>query len=336
MQSPANTPQRVALIGDAFVDVQINGVSSIPAWGGCSECSGVQILPGGSCCNVGRQLASISGGELEALFFSTVGDDDMGRFYTRALAGEGLLAELEHTLCVRAGVPQSTCVILAGQSDRAMIDAPGSNSCVSIESTGVGEAAEQQGGAQPWVLLHIGGYFNCVGLHTEQTLELVRAARARGTLVSVDTQFDTTGAWTGVDGHLARLLPLCDVFLPNEVEAAAISGAVTAPDALDALTATFPALLVVLKHGARGLLAGRGAERWSAPALQARFVDATGAGDAADAGFLLQYLRDRADVPAALRSANAAGACAVAAAGGCVRPVAREEYLALVSAATEK
>ena len=79
-----------------------------------------------------------------------------------------------------------------------------------------------------------------------------------------------------------------------------------------------------------------GAERWSAPALQARFVDATGAGDAADAGFLLQYLRDRADVPAALRSANAAGACAVAAAGGCVRPVAREEYLALVSAATEK
>ena len=63
-----------------------------------------------------------------------------------------------------------------------------------------------------------------------------------------------------------------------------------------------------------------------------RFVDATGAGDAASAGFLAQYLRDPADVQAALRWAAAAGAVAVSKPGACERPMRKEEVEATLEA----
>ena len=53
----------------------------------------------------------------------------------------------------------------------------------------------------------------------------MRALRAAGARVSLDTQFDASELWTGSDGHLRRLLPLLDVLLFNETEGAGIASA---------------------------------------------------------------------------------------------------------------
>ena len=63
----------------------------------------------------------------------------------------------------------------------------------------------------------------------------------------------------------------------------------------------------------------------------ARFVDATGAGDACSAGFLAQYLRDPTDVPLALRWGAAAGALCVSKPGACERPPTADEVASVLA-----
>ena len=71
----------VACLGDAFVDVQVAGVAALPSWGEDAECQGVSLLPGGSCANAARHLASIGREELSVSFFTCIGDDEFGRCF---------------------------------------------------------------------------------------------------------------------------------------------------------------------------------------------------------------------------------------------------------------
>ncbi len=49
--------------------------------------------------------------------------------------------------------------------------------------------------------------------------------------------------------------------------------------------------LVVVKRGPNGAIARRGNEVFSAPGQRGEFVDAVGAGDSFDAGFIHQFIR---------------------------------------------
>jgi sugar/nucleoside kinase (ribokinase family) len=324
---------RVALLGDAFVDINLSGLARLPQWGIDVPCAGVRLTIGGSCCNTARQLASLGAGSVRATFFSCVGGDSMGDHFRRSLLEEGLLADCDTSLHRLDDVPQSCCTILAGPEDRAMISCYSSNERVSIAPFRDALLGT------PWALFHIGGYFNVAQCHDDSFLEVVRTLRARGTRVTLDPQHDASEQW-GAGGHFARLLPYVDVFLPNEVElchvtqtllplradadAEGSAAAERTPEAaLSALAAAFPHLLIVLTLGASGLRAQRGeSEMWTEPAQPVTFVDATGAGDACAAGFLVQMLRDPDDVQAALRAGAAAGALCVSTAGACEKPIA--------------
>ena len=51
----------------------------------------------------------------------------LGRWFLSKLKDEGLLAAPGESAIVRAGVPQSTCVVLSGTADRAMVSCYSSN-----------------------------------------------------------------------------------------------------------------------------------------------------------------------------------------------------------------
>ena len=312
---------RAALIGDAFVDVQVAGVGVLPSWGADVACSSVRLLPGGSCGNTARQLGMLGQQNLEACFFSCVGDDEAGRHYRHTLEEEGSLSMPSRTLRVLEGTPQSCCVILSGATDRAMC------SCYETVHRVATEMFSEMLLAEPWALLHLGGYFNCIGLHDDALLEVLQSLRAHGTTISLDPQHDCSNKWSGEGGHLTRLLPLVDVFLPNETEVCHIAGGTaTVEEALKCLCAAYPQLLLVVKIGEKGLRAARGEERWAMPAVPvASFVDSTGAGDASSAGFLVQYLRDPSDVQLALQWGAAAGALCVSKPGACEQPISADE-----------
>ena len=67
--------------------------------------------------------------------------------------------------------------------------------------------------------------------------------------------------------------------------------------------------------GPEGALARRGDREWFSPARKVAVVDAVGAGDSFDAGFLHEYLRG-SEIETCLASGNRAGALSVTRAGG--------------------
>jgi sugar/nucleoside kinase (ribokinase family) len=104
-----------------------------------------------------------------------------------------------------------------------------------------------------------------------------------------------------------------DIFLPNAREAKRIA----ATDDLEAAVARLAEIvpLLVVKLGANGALAQRGRERVPSPAVKATPVDAVGAGDSFDAGFLSRYVRGD-DLPTCLAYGNLAGALSTTKSGG--------------------
>ena len=96
----SSSPRRVAFTGDAFVDVNVLGLHRAPSFGSDTACSAVRLLPGGACANTARTLGALGRGQLEVSFFSAVGDDDLGRFYSKALSDEGVLQNPSSTLHV--------------------------------------------------------------------------------------------------------------------------------------------------------------------------------------------------------------------------------------------
>ena len=131
-----------------------------------------------------------------------------------------------------------------------------------------------------------------------------------GLTTSLDTNDDPDDGWKG---GLDEVLQYVDVFLPNEREVQKAAGVADVEEAVKKLAAIVP--LVVVKLGRQGAIAQRGAERFACPSISVDAVDAVGAGDSFDAGFLHQYVRG-ADLTACLRAGNIAGAFSTTRAGG--------------------
>src|SRR5207247_612268 len=133
----------------------------------------------------------------------------------------------------------------------------------------------------------------------------LQRCRARGVTTSLDTNWDPAERWDGV----LELLPLVDVFLPNEQEARAIAGEADLFAAGQRLGESCP--LVVIKRGCEGATAFREGQRWElGPVPQEELpltvIDSVGAGDNFDAGFLRGW-RLGWEIPECLRLA---GRCA--------------------------
>lgn len=139
--------------------------------------------------------------------------------------------------------------------------------------------------------------------------ELFQELKAAGLTLSMDTNDDPDDTWQGVMDVLKYL----EVFMPNEREARRIAKT----DNLDAAIARLADIvpLVVVKMGNKGALARRGDETLVSPAVRVEPVDAVGAGDSFDSGFISQYVRG-SDLETCLRFGNLAGAFSTTRAGG--------------------
>ena len=156
--------------------------------------------------------------------------------------------------------------------------------------------------------LHIASYFLQTALQPGLP-DLFARAHSLDLTTSLDTNWDPSGEWRGLD----ELLRLTDVLLPNENEALALSGASTLEAALQLLGQQ--SRLVAVKCGERGALAAWGDEIVRSPALPVQVVDTVGAGDTFDAGFICGWLNGWS-LEKTLALAAACGSLSTRAAGG--------------------
>jgi sugar/nucleoside kinase (ribokinase family) len=126
---------------------------------------------------------------------------------------------------------------------------------------------------------------------------------------SLDCNYDPAERW---DSNIFKVLQYTDVFLPNEQETRLLTGLSDIRSAARELLKQ--ARIVVVKRGARGVLACDRETTLLIPAVRKRVVDTTGAGDSFNAGFLHAFLNGKplkesalAGVKAAAKSVTAIG-----------------------------
>jgi sugar/nucleoside kinase (ribokinase family) len=157
--------------------------------------------------------------------------------------------------------------------------------------------------------LHVSSFFLQDGLRPHLPDLFARAHRA-GLTTSLDTGFDPSGQW---DGGLREALREADLFFPNEVELAAITGAAEPEEGLRRLGGG--RARVVGKLGRDGAMTLDGGEVVRVPAYPVEPLDTTGAGDSFNSGFLHRWLAG-APLVECLRLGAACGALSTRGLGG--------------------
>jgi len=289
-----STRYDLLVVGELNVDIIARGAVT-PRFGQVEQVVDDIALYAGSSAAIAAGAAARMG--LRVVFASRVGDDEFGRYMISALQGAGVDTSGVH---VDPTIKTGATIVLSRDGDRAMLTYPG-----SIAAVGPGDVDPAWYGAARH--LHVASPFLLTGLR-HALPGIMRRARAAGMTVSLDTNWDPEERW-----DVGELLDATDVAMPNANEVRAITRQDDLDDAVAALAERVP--LVVVKCGAEGALAARGAERVRVPAYRVTVVDTTGAGDTFDGGFLAGWLRGE-PLRRCLELGNACAAGTLTAAGG--------------------
>jgi sugar/nucleoside kinase (ribokinase family)/D-lyxose ketol-isomerase len=280
-------------VGILVADLFVPPLPRLPQAGELQLVDEMLLSTGGCAANAAMDLARL---DVRVAVSGKVGNDFFAAFVRRELESKGVdVTGIRQS----AAAPTSSTVILpvVGQ-DRRYIHTLGANAELRVEDVSL----EQVAGAR---VLYVGGYLLFPGFEPQALAELFRFARARG----VQTVLDVAGPRPGQAlPALAPVLPFTDVFLPNQDEAAIITGEGDAGRQAGMLL-DLGASTVVITRGAEGVLVRAPHAAFEAAALPIDFVDGSGAGDAFDAGYIVGLLEGW-DVVRTVAFASAVGASA--------------------------
>jgi len=300
----------VLVLGEINVDLILSADEIVPVFGQELLVDDMALTMGSSSVIFACGAARLG---LKVGFVGIAGDDEFGRFMLREMAARGVDVT---PVIVDPTIKTGITVSLSTAADRALLTYSGSIAALTAERV---DRALLDGARH----VHVGSYFLQDGLR-EGLPGLLAEARGRGITVSLDTGFDPREMW---NGGLQDTLAQVDVFLPNEVEAPAISGAANPEAALAALAEQIA--VVAVKLGAKGAIAQQGVAVVHAEPPAVNAVDTTGAGDSFDVGFVYGFLAGW-PLERTLRLACACGALATRVPGGTNGQPTLDEALAAI------
>ena len=262
----------ISIIGNVNVDVLISPASVMPPPGVEWPVDSIEVRAGGAAANAALTLAALGS---PPLVTGCVGDDPLGRFLLDELARVGIEGGVALVSGARSGISVG---FEAPGRDRSFFTSLGS--LASFDLSLVPEAALER----RFVLLC--GYNLLPRMRGEAARELLHRARDNGATTLFDAGWDLEDWPERARREITGLLPLVDVFLPNDDEATALTGdedPLAAARALQRISAGW----VVVKRGAEGCVAvGPGGMELAATAPPVEVTDTTGAGDAFNAGLV--------------------------------------------------
>lgn len=280
------------VVGRPSVDVIFSGLSEWPQLGldvdaaGFAACAGTSFNTPAAAHRLGLRVG----------YVALVGNDSWSRIVLEEFDREGLPTDF---LCVAERPLPFVSVALNHDHDRGF---------VSFYEPAPSHDAELARRAQDVVSSVPARHFH--GYVGEEPSELSALARKRGMTVSLD-------AWGGpfweAPAALNDVLSCADVLLANEAEALAMSGERDLRSAVNLLAEACEC--VVVKRGNKGAMAVKAGEFVDVPPEPAQVLDATGAGDCFNAGFLYGWLAGKS-LTESVVLANICGARAVQAFGG--------------------
>ena len=302
------------VIGEANPDLIMAGGDVLPAFGQQERLvDSATLTLGGSSTITACGAAKLG---LSTAFVGVVGDDVFGRFVVDTLRGRGVDVR---DCIVEGSHPTGVTVVLNRGADRAMLSTLGTTGRMTADLV-------------PRRLVHSARHVHSGSLFLQSKLllglpGLFAEARESGATTSFDTNWDPSERWEGIDPVLTE----ADIFFPNEQELARIAGMPEEGDAAVAASVLGSEGLIVVKRGSRGAIAFRNKTAVEHPGFRVEPVDATGAGDSFNAGFIAATLAREA-LQSRLALGCACGALSTRGVGGITSQPTLGEAVAFIEA----
>lgn len=279
-----DNPAPVLCAGRLYCDLVFTDVPRLPTLGTETFAKGLGLHAGGGAFITAATLSAL--GQPAALL-STLPAAPFDRIVENELRDNNV----DTSACTPASQecdPQITVAIASG-TDRAFLSRRSGVALPPINANDIAQYSH----------LHIGEIRTL-----KEHPELIERARSSGLTISLDCGWDDE-LMANVSG-LSELIAAVDIFLPNEMETHWLENR-------GIPTTTAP--LTVIKNGGRGAQAWTGEKCVKAETTPVEVVDATGAGDAFNGGFIFRWLRG-ASIEHCLNTGNMCGAAAVQGIGG--------------------
>lgn len=288
-------PLDCLVAGEANADLLVEGIARLE-FDKEKLATDMNLVLGGSSSIFAFNLARLGA---RVGFAGIVGDDFFGRFVVERLRWAGVdTRTLERRRRVKTGL-----TIWCNQGEkRAGITYAGSMALLRARE--VRESTLRRSRH-----LHVGAYFLLENLHPGAA-GLFRKAHKLGLTTSLDCNYDPSEKW---DSGIRGVLKHTDIFFPNEIEALRLTNCRDVERAAEELSKLVR--IVAVKIGSKGAIVYGEGKRYRIPAVKARVVDTTGAGDSFDAGFLARFFKG-GSIEECARAGVAAGARAVSVVGG--------------------
>jgi len=290
-------PYDVLVVGELNVDLILNGIEKFPEIGKEVLARGMTLTLGSSSAIFASNISSLGA---RVAFLGKIGRDKFGEIVLESLQA----SRVDTSMIIsdnNAGT--GATIILNVKEDRANTTYPGTMELLTLDDiteSNLGKAKH----------LHFSSYFLQRGLWNNLG-NLFRKAREMGLTTSFDMQWDPMETW---ELDIEDVLPYVNVFLPNETELRFLTGKKNLDNAIEAVRMYTDVL--VIKRGNKGSIVVTKDRRSDLPPfLNKNVVDAIGAGDSFNAGFIYKYIQGK-DIKECQRFGNLAGAISTTAAGG--------------------
>lgn len=288
----------VGCAGLLVEDTFCGPIAALPPQGSLLVLDDMPERAGGCAANVAIDLAKQG---ISADVVGCIGPDVRANVLLKTFEKHGV--GFSRVASVQGYRTSRTVIVLIEGEDRRYLHYVGANQAFTVEHIPRLWLSELK-------VFYLGGLFALPGINFEKLAELLAYCRSIEVLTVLDVV--APQSLRGMT-QLEPLLPLIDVFVPNNDEARAFTGVTEPRDQLRAFERA-GANTVIVTCGSRGAVAIRGGKTFSCGAYQMHVIDPSGTGDAFTAGVIRSLLMGW-DLPQTLRYASAVGASVTRAAG---------------------
>jgi len=287
----------IIALGELNVDLLLNKIGGFPEVGKEIFAKEMTLTLGSSTAIFAANAASLGA---KVSFLGMVGNDDFGAFVRTSLEKRGV--DTSNLIEVSTAATGLTAILNYDQ-DRANVTYPGAMSIMGVKDIRPEVIAQAKH-------VHISSIFLQETLHKD-VYEIVKLVKDNGATLSMDMQFDPEEKW---DFDYKKILPLVDIFMPNIQELTAVTGKKTLEEAVAEVRPYINVLVV--KMGSKGsTVVTKEGEKFLPAMLNSNVVDAIGAGDSFNSGFITAFVQGK-DLEYCQYLGNLTGAINTTAAGG--------------------
>lgn len=283
---------RIVCIGPQILDMLVRPVTAIPEGQGGVLLEEARITAAGTAAGTAVDMSKL-GATVTSI--GAVGDDAAGKFLRTLLEEHGV--DASHLVTKAAEQTSMTVLPIRPNGERPSLHLAGATK--HLTGTDIDGQALREAD-----FIHLGGPDALGAFGSDDAPALLRDARARGTVTTVDLLRSSVSP--DLLATLERLWPHVDYFLPNDDQLRALTG-IHDLERAAARVLEFGVGTVVVTVGAEGSLIVTPDAIERVPAFSVSVVDTTGCGDAYAAGFIVGLGR-KWDLPTSARLGTAAAA----------------------------